>query len=187
MIKPSGLANITKVVRSVFLVRFDQLAAGSGFHGLGLTFSLSDLISSAEFTALFDQYKFDKVVIHILPTANTALMTQSVSFPLVTAIDYDDSTAPTSEDYLLQYENNMITRSFDELHRTIVPRIALGAFQSGGLFNGYANAGNQWIDAASPNVNHYGLKLGINQAYTSTGVASFNIYADYHISFRSLR
>ena len=186
MIK-GGLGNITRITRSVNLGTLIQATSTvNTFIGKGLQFTLNDLPSVAEFTALFDQYKIEKVVVHMIPFSTGSLMTQNVSFPLITVIDFDDAATPTTEDFLLQYANNSITHANQEVHRTLIPRVAAAVYDAGGLFNGYANQ-QTWIDAASPAVVHYGFKAGIGPAFGTVGVAGWNIYADYHLAFRATR
>ena len=181
------MRRVTRITRSVNLGDFQQNPGAAVFVGRGLFFTLSDLPSVAEFTSLFEQYKFEKVVVHMIPFANWTVMDQHATVPLVTAIDFDDGTDPTSEDQLLQYGNNCITHATQEIHRTIQPKIAAAVYNAGGIFNGYAIK-TSWISSDSPNVQHYGFKMGIRPSPPGTHWgAGWLIYADYHIAFRNTR
>jgi len=147
-------------------------------------YALQYLTSYSEFTALFDQYRIEGIETTFIPTVTEigAQSTWTNSF-LLTAIDYDDAnTYPTLND-ALQVATASITPLTKSVTRKFVPRVALAAYS--GTFASYAQAPPmQWIDCASPGVQHYGLKTAI----PATGlVQSWRVMHRYHLAFRRVR
>lgn len=116
---------------------------------------LDDLPGYTEFTALFDLYRFDKLQIDFIPTQQTGY-----SGNLVTVIDYNDASVPVSIANLMQYQTAQQNAAGSTVRRVFTPRIDLAAY-SGSAFTSYATAAMQWIDTASPDVIHYGVKWGV--------------------------
>jgi len=135
-----------------------SVSAASTDQSAALYFTITMLPDFTEFTALFDQYRFAQVTVEFLPNSTIA-----TSANMYTVIDYDDATPLGSFGPVLEYSTLAVTCAGAVHKRTLVPRVALAAFQSG--FNGYVNASNQWIDANS-SPQHYGLKWFL-PAYTA--------------------
>ncbi len=145
-----------------------------------MNFTLSALPSSTEFTALFDQYRIVQVTVRFLPLAGVG----SGSSPLITAIDYDDSSTPVAVTDLLQYDSHVMTQPGVTLERTFTPRVSTAVYS--GTFTSFASAPNSlWIDVASPNTQYYGLKLAVAAASGST--ANWNVLSEYVMQFRNVR
>jgi len=99
--------------------------------------------------------------------------------------DFDDSATPSTISSLLSYSNCTAVSPGQEHRRIFKPRIAMAAYA--GTFTSYANMpASTWIDAASPAVEHYGLKIGIEQC-TSTNNASWKILARFKVDLRAQR
>lgn len=116
---------------------------------------LDDLPGYTEFTALFDLYRFEKLQVDFIPTQQT-----SYSGNLITCIDYNDASVPVSIANLMQYQTAQQNAAGSTVRRVFTPRIDLAAY-SGSAFTSYATAALQWIDTASPDVIHYGIKWGV--------------------------
>lgn len=145
-----------------------------------LIFRLADLPNYTEFTALFDQYKIDKVEVNFVPNIS---QNSANDIPIVyTVVDFDDGNTPANLDVLRQYETAILhadpRRPFK---RTLVPRVATAAYSGG--FSGYANQ-TSWIDVASASVEHYGVKAGASAA--SQTITLF-VECKYWVSFRNAR
>jgi hypothetical protein len=160
---------------------------------IAIAFRLDDLGQASTFSALFDQYKLDKVVLRFT-TRNPAVMVFNTASPnggvplgYVTP-DRDDASAPTSVDAVRQYDlaNGFTgTSSFDVV---IEPRPTAALYASG-AFTGYnAMDTEPWIDVANSDVPHYGIKIGIG-ALTATTSSSWvwDLEAFYYVSFRNTR
>lgn len=191
----------------------DTITQGAGVLLKQCYFTLNDLPQVASFTALFDQYRIDKVQVDFIPTAQICLVPQAevtavaaLDAPIVaggasggvygTVIDYDDSAALANLSAYMQYSNFKMGQvgSLKIHRRTFKPHVATAAYA--GAFTSYANMVNQWIDCASTTVQHYGLKFYADiQASSSTGgggsaVAypqTWRIMATYWVSFKNVR
>lgn len=147
-------------------------------------FALSYLTSYSEFTALFDQYRIERIETTFFPTVTEIGAASTwVNSYLLTAIDYDDANTYSSVNDALQVATASITPITKQVTRTFVPRVALAAYS--GTFTSYAQAPPmQWIDCASPGVQHYGLKTAI----PLTGLQqSWRVMHRYHLAFRRVR
>jgi len=145
-------------------------------------FELAYLPSYAEFTALYDQYRIESVLVRFVPTVNTSTPADALQGFLALVVDYDDINNPSSMDQMYQYGNCAVYPANKEVVAKIRPRAALAAYS--GTFTSYANIGNMWIDVASPSVQHYGLKAGYTQ---SSPVHSWSVFSTYSLAFRSSR
>lgn len=145
-------------------------------------FQLDQFEGYADWSAVMDAYRLLKVKVRILPRVNVqSLTTQAVAatggIPFVLlAVDYDDATVPSSLSEVLQYTDVKVCKLFEETSITFRPKISKAVYQSGG-FTGYAqDDANTWIDCASNDVEHYGLKYGVS----STG-ASQTTFPQYYV------
>lgn len=157
-----------------------------------LAFSLQDVGQVATLTALFDQYRFDKVEIRLVP-ASSSVETFNVASPnnsvpsIYAVLDFDDSTALASLAAAQQYDNVQITRYGEGLSITVLPSNTPALYASGG-FSGYEVQRADWVDCANTAVGHYGVKGIITELTAlSTSTAVWYIYAKYYLSFRNTR
>jgi len=111
--------------------------------------------------AVFDQYRIMAVEVVLRAVANqSSVNAQSKGF-LHTVIDYDDSTALTSLAQAQAYENCISTPVYFSQRRCFKPRVAVATYGSG-AFTSFSNMEAPWIDAASSNVTHYGVKYALD-------------------------
>lgn len=148
-----------------------------------ISFQLSDVPGVNDFTSLFDQYKLNKVVVHMYPCQTMCTSDNPMLAELVTAIDYDDDVNPLDNSVLREYETCKMVHGVKEMHRSFQPRFATAAYS--GAFSSYTNFSG-WLDVASPNIFHYGLKWAITPV-ASTEPCTYKIFVDYYFSFRSTR
>lgn len=159
-------------------------------------FSLSQVPNVSEFSSLFDQYKLTGVRMRITPA-----LTQGISSPLFgtsaalgyskvhTAIDYDDNTAPTSEDELLEYGSLKSTTAFKDHTRYIKPKLLQQVYRSA-LSTSYAPKSSVYLDMATSDVPHFGLKLWVSAPNTPAGTAgsiSYKIYQTMYFTCKNVR
>jgi len=143
----------------------------------------------ATFQALFDQYRVDALEFTFRPTftANSFTSGLGASFVppnLYTVIDYDDNTTPTSLAQLREYEN-CTTSLYETVVRRFKPHIAVAAFN--GSFTGNMNAPAPWIDTASNNVIHYGVKYGAEPSSLANDFQIWSVIARAQVSFRNVK
>lgn len=182
----SGVHRITTAgtmsIKRSFTVSASLVAATTAPYGSVVYATLSSLPSYTDFTALFDQYKFDMIkVTFYRPYQQTGTMdiaanaSQSVLPQLLlhTAVDFDDAVAPVTPPDLQQYPSyqcTILTGSADRFSVTFKPRVALAAYS--GAFTSYANM-DAWLDSASPNVQTYGLKFLLEPRFADGSSATF--------------
>jgi len=153
-------------------------------------FELNDLDQVASLTALYDQYRIDKVELKIMSAdtsinvMNTASPNGTVPFMLI-AIDSDDNNAPTSLAYMRQYDQVETVTYGNSYFVTVKPSVTPANYASS-AFDGYSVVRASWLDSASPAIVHYGVKGAINALTgASTSFCQWQIFAKYFLSFRS--
>lgn len=162
-------------------------------------FKLTDIANYAELTSLYDEYCISKVVVKMYPKygamgqtnggQGTYLQTTSAFKPTITAIDYDDSTAPASRAELLEYGSAKMHNSNQVITRVITPKIAVQTYKTA-VASGYAAKAHQWIDCGDNNVPHYGLKYQVEyDSPNNTGVPiyMYDVICKYYVKFRGTR
>ncbi len=131
-------------------------------------FTLGDLPQAGSFTTLFDQYRLDEVEVWIKPRGNSIPGSSSGFTPtLFVVIDRDDSSSPTSIQYLQEYDNCVMLQVNEGLKMRFKPSVAPALYASG-AFTGYAIEQDLWVDASNTAVPHYGVKWGL----TGTAISS---------------
>lgn len=149
-------------------------------------FSLNEVPAYTEFTALFDQYKINRIQYRFVLTRNPDLATVNKGFMtrIMTVIDHDDTGVALSFAELQQYpkasevwlsESKPVTR-----WRSIRPA-TLNHTYNGVVANAYTVKYNQWLDTGFTNVYHYGLKANYDQLYAGCTVF---LECRYHMSFK---
>jgi hypothetical protein len=151
-------------------------------------FSLSDLDNYSLLTGVFDQYRIEAVRFIIRPNQNAiGLFTNSTTsvVPLYCVIDYDNATNLSTAALARSYDTCMIIAPGESACRTFKPRMAVAAYSS--TFVSFANEAPQWIDCASPNVQHFGIKL-LTPACTAaqTQLQSWIVEREYFVSFKKV-
>jgi len=142
-------------------------------------FSLGDFVGSTQYTGLFDQYRIDEFEVWLEPNVSQSTAISNVS-TLVTAVDVDDATAPTTIASVQNKQNALQSNALDGHYHRWAPHIAMAAY-GGGVFTSFANEGPQWIDSASPSVVHYGIKYAAG--ITSVSI-SYTLNLRAKLSFR---
>lgn len=136
----------------------------------GWDFFLSQLPNYTEFTNLYNEYKIARVKVKFIYSANNQPVTTLANITalptIYTAVDTNDSVAPTAVSDLLQYKTFKAHRADKPFSVYFKPNYAVAAYS--GAFTSYA-ASAGWIDTSSVNVKHYGLKWIIDPMFYSTG------------------
>jgi len=97
-------------------------------------------------------------------------------------VDYDDANALSSSANAQAYNNCIVLGAGESCDRLFRPRMALAAYT--GSFTGYANSADLWIDAASPSVQHYGLKMFVPQVTAAQALLpSWQVSTEYFFAF----
>lgn len=163
--------------RSTYTQTF-QVTSTAGFTSNAVVFRLSDIPNSSEFIGLYDQYKINAVKVQVIPRINSAEIAQAVS-QVASVIDYDDSVVPANMNTLVQYQNFKLTQGTKIHSRYLKPKISIPTTGAGTMV-----AKSQWLDVATPDVPHYGIKYGFPQ---TPNAQTFDIKIDFYLAFKNVR
>jgi len=162
--------------------------SSSTFTYFAIPFRLDDIPQVATYAALFDRYKIKKVIVHFKPMFNVGDVKtdqSAIGFPqtFLTTIDYDDANVPTSLDVVRDYQMCREHNFYKPFSIELTPKIAISAYN--GSFGAFANT-SSYIDIASANVQHYGIKGALSVAQSTIGQA-WTVSAEYIIDFKNIR
>jgi len=147
-----------------------------------INFTLGATPLATGFATLFDAYRILQVTLRFVPLGTLPAGGGGYN-PLLTVIDYDDSTALASLAQAQAYDSCQETPLGNYCERTFSPRIAIAAYA--GVFTSFANQ-ISWIDVASNAVQHYGLKYWIS-IVTTTYTNLYTVEADVVMQFKWVR
>ena len=151
-----------------------------------------------EFTNLFDQYCIKKVDVMVLATYCFAPMnnvtTQFLPW-IIHAADYDNVTS-TGATSLMQYNGAKYTQLLGQTNsvnsqvlRSIKPQAALSVARVTGSV-GQSPTDDLWISTDNPNIQHFGVKMALDDSYNGYTVnqttAQLNFIIRYHMAFRDV-
>jgi hypothetical protein len=148
--------------------------------------TLGNMPNPTDFTALFDQYRILEVAFTFTPYATSSTSASvSTTFPGIIGswIDYDDANLPANIQEGQQYDSFQRNTATLPFTRIVKPRSASAAYS--GAFTSYQNVYGQWIDAASPNVQFYGLKTVITGSTYATSTKVYEVEATVTLQARS--
>lgn len=185
---------VYRFTRMCVFTRIDSTNSGLVDQFGSYQFKLSDCPNVSEFTALFDMYRITGVKITFYPT------TQSVSISgggtavnivtprFITAIDEDDSTAPSTQEELLQYQTCRITTVNKKHTIYFKPKVASEIYASA-VSTAYGSPKTMWLNLSNTNVPHFGLKWCMESAGSTApaGAFSYKVNVKYYLQFRSVR
>lgn len=151
---PNQIFRVSQIYDATFTSGTGGTTLFSYYH------TLSQLDQAATFASVFDQYRLVKVTATARPRATqSSTVAASVGANLYTVIDYDDATNLGTVNDARQFQTLKEYGPYESFTRVYRPHIAIGAY-SGATFSGYANStGAQWLDANSPGIQYYGLKV----------------------------
>jgi hypothetical protein len=150
------------------------------------SFHLDQLPNYTEFTALYNLYRLDKVVIKFIPTitAMTMQATDQVMQNSVVLIAEDhvrDSAVETTtagRDRLLEHQGvHFLTTVREPFSLTLHPRVI-------STDEGVQLMANNWIATAAPAVVHRGALVWMDQNYVDTARVILEVYTQYFFSFK---
>jgi hypothetical protein len=162
------------------------VSSGTAAVSQGYIFSLTN---SGTGSAFFDRYKIEAIRFTLVPqNTATAVYNPTSQVNLVDAycvVDYDDSTALSSVAAAQTFATCIKLSPGESCSRLFAPRIAVAAYT--GSFTGFLNQGPQWIDSASPSVQHYGVKVFIpaTGVVTQTSVQTWAVNIEYYLAFKN--
>lgn len=155
------------------------------------SFRLTDLPDNSEFTALYDQYRVDKMVVHIIPNCdifNSAATPQDTG-TLLTAVDFDGGATGLTLNQFMSYESCEMTEHGKSKKITIKPRGELAAIDSGSSTVSAAMApDNMWWDCSNTLLKFNGVRYATtaNSAAASWAVW-YTLWVEVFITFKNTR
>jgi len=172
-----------RIKRTVDSSDISQVAATDTFPTY--RFKLDDFGADvAEFTALFDMYRFRYIRLIFRPRFNlSAVMSIAaiINPNLYTVIDYNDNTALATLTNAREYQSLKETR-FDQDHiRFITPQ---AVDFSTGVNTGAFMFKNKWLSIADTATYHHGIKAAIPAgAAAQTALQSWSVEIEYFVEF----
>jgi hypothetical protein len=139
-------------------------------------FVLSAFAQSSGFLTVFDQYKFLQIECWLEPISVQGSITDNALF---SCIDLDDANAPSSTAQVASRPTSLVGGGSAGRYYCFVPHMATAVYS--GAFTSFGNEEPQWIDVASPSVQHYGLKFASNP---TTSPITYRLTTQAVVSFR---
>lgn len=151
-----------------------------------IQFALVDLPGFTDFTNLYDQYRFNKVVWKLIPKISEASLNAGSNSnanlqQIHSVLDYDDNTAPTSINQLVQYQSHRMTRGSQIHSRVLVPKCQMSV--SGAAA---APKAKQWLDCDQTSLVHRGIKFIVPAAATPGTTLYYDLEMTYYMSFKNV-
>jgi hypothetical protein len=143
-------------------------------------FTMGALPQNTDLSVVFDQYRIDCAEIWVTPRQPNSNATNPGL--IYSVVDYDDATSLSSASQAQEYANCIYSCGGTGHYRCLKPRMAVAAFS--GAFSSYANMEPQWIDMASYDVQHYGVKLFFDQ---TSAALTYDVRCRLHYSLRATR
>lgn len=175
--------NVPHKILQTFLTGSFLTTSTMGGSFVATSFSVSSLDQITSLQAVFDQYRIPLIEALLIPrlAANVTGATSNTGL-CVTVVDYDDASNLSTVQAGLDYVNALVGSGLDGHYRCFQPHVAVAAYS--GTFTSFANEPSPWIDAASPAVAHYGLKVGC----TATDTAyTYDLVVRLHTEWRNIR
>lgn len=176
------------------------------YASCGLAFSIADIPSVTDFSALFDMYRLNSVNVklyHMASSANSesgATTLQQTNCMVHSCIDYDDNTAFAASEAgllsMMERQDYKVKRgggggSGLVMNRTIRPRHLVVTNDAAGATTARSLAPRrQWIDWAYTGVPHFGIKFIIEANSDSNGtnwVQTYRMVCTYNFSCKDVR
>jgi hypothetical protein len=142
-------------------------------------FTLGGFGGSSAITAVFDNYKIDLLEVWLVPNITEAYPGNGEVGQYSTCVDLDDSVTPASYNTVSDHQQSVTSSVLAGHHHRWQPRFATSAYS--GAFTSFGTSMG-WLDSASPNVQHYGIKFS---STPTTTVVSYSIVVRATFSFRA--
>lgn len=165
---------------------------------IGLQFSMNTAVDFGLFTAIFDQYRITKVVVHFVPVKtevvtrpydDTTTPNANGDTPMLAyVIDRDDATTGGDGFDEIRNRQGVIIKKMTSPHSvTFTPSRLRSVYQSP-TTTGYVIDTDKyaWLDCATNSIPHYGLKI-MGQTASPAGAFRMRYWTTYHLQFRSRR
>lgn len=151
-------------------------------------FSLAQLPDYTEFTNLYDQFRINKVLVKLVPNVNSAEAGATQRLPQVhSVLDYNDSTAPTTLDELVQYNNYRMTMGSRIHTRKLTPAFLDNVFETSSVTRGSNPNFKKWLSTSNATaIPHHGMKWAIGSTASASAI-TYTPYITFYISCKSVK
>jgi hypothetical protein len=156
---------------------FGSIAVAAAAVFNGIDFLWSSVGSATSLAAVYDQYRILRCRVDFLPVFTDIVANATgTSNPgnLHTVIDYDDAVSPANTAAMAKYSTYRTVTGVRRHRVNVKPMSAVGAY-SGVVFTGFDSVYAQWHQTASPSINHYGVKYGIDDNNFAAATTIYNI------------
>jgi len=175
-IKRNNQAMITVNMRIDFPAAFSTSTIASTFGAS--SFTLGQFNGTAQYTGLFDQYRFDEFELWMEP--QSAYLSSTNVGVLTSAVDVDDANVPGTIEAVEDHQNSLATTGSCGHYHRWKPHMAVALYS--GVFTSFGNDDADWIDSASNTVQHYGIKYA---STATTAIQAYNLSVRARVSFRN--
>lgn len=179
---PNALLTIANASGSQFV------GANSSQFGGSLQFMLSHLANVSEIVNLYDNYRIKKVVVQVIPSFNSSDLIQAASGPMGIpcmhyAVDSDDATVPANRTSIMENSYCRTVRLDSPFNIVIVPRAQNVVATTTGSAAGGMLPANTWLDTASQNIPHYGLKFWIDEMVQVAADSQARPFVKFNVTY----
>lgn len=164
-----------------------------------LSFQLQDMPDHALYTSMFDQYRFNKVVVKFIPTMTTVVNrpyddTTTISVVdgcrLAAVIDRDDDATPSTADgyeKTLHRQGSRSVSAGQPMTITLIPTRLAMVYRTA-TTTGYKVDNNykEFNDCAQHDIRHFGVKYAL-QPYAPANCFQYRVQLTYYLSFKDRR
>lgn len=170
--------------RTQYLSSAIVVPAGSSFTFGAYSFVFDAMPSYTDFTALYDMYKINGLKFTLIPRHTEVPIgtTAPGGTQVMSVLDFDDDVAPGSINQLCQYANLKQTRGNINHSRYWKPRIKQNV-NTVSATAGYEVTKPKWLDLASTDIKHYGIKYAIEQSGVSV---VYDLRVDFYFQCKNL-
>lgn len=168
--------------------------------------TMGDIPNAAEFAALYDMWKLNKVVYHF----ESQISTKDMNLPALTGAgayssnglngslkymrivhDYNDATPLANENAAYEYQNMKSHKVGTSFKVTLYPRVLQEVYRSA-LTNGYESVKPKYYDTSDTLIPHYGIKLFLGQCTNDVTDGNllksmYTITAKYYFSCKNVK
>jgi hypothetical protein len=142
-------------------------------------FQVSSVNDVNSFGAVFDQYRIHLIEVLIEPQVTEVTTPATDVAEYISVVDIDDANVPTVYADLCSYSTAVQTRGTLSHYHRFVPGVAVAVYS--GAFTSFASTTSLWLDMGSPNIQHYGLKIG---SLPSSVTQSYYMQVRMHVMWR---
>jgi len=159
---------------------FGTIVVASAASFNAISFLWSSLNSATTLASVYEQYRILKCRVRFVPvfTQSNSNASGNVSPGFLhSVIDYDDANSPSNTNAMTKYSTYRTVNATRPLTVVVKPMSAVGAY-SGVVFTGFDSVYGQWHQTASPSINHYGVKYGVDDNNFAAAQTIYTIEID---------